>query len=120
MPVSFAPLGPSGVRWSSDPSLLLESAGQAQEVSQDATSGVTVSDFSSSFDIDVIVASPSAGVSTTETVQVTYDYSPTGIPEPETMPLAGIGLIAAVFAARWRSNRSRLPERRYAQAFLCR
>jgi hypothetical protein len=112
IPVSFVPIGPPGVTWSADPSLFLTSAGEIQTASQDATSRVTINNFSSAFDIDVIVANPDgAAVSTTETVQVTYGYSPSAVPEPVTAPLIGIGMIGIGLATRLarRTPRDGLP-----------
>ena len=101
IPVSFVPIGPPGVTWSADPTLFLRSAGEIQTVPQDATSGVTITNFSSAFDVVVIVANPDgAAVSTTETVQVTYGYSPSAVPEPVTAPLIGIGVIGIGLATR--------------------
>ena len=111
VPVSFVPIGPSGVTWSADPTLFLTSAGELQTASQDATSGVTINNFSSVFDVNVIVANPDgAAVSTTETVQVTYGYSPSAVSEPVTTPLIGIGVIGIGLATRLarRTPRDRL------------
>jgi hypothetical protein len=111
VPVSFVPIGPRGVTWSADPTLFLTSAGEIQTASQDATSGVTITNFSSVFDADVIVANPDgAAVSTIETVQVTYGYAPSAVPEPVTTPLIGIGVIGIGLATRLarRTPRDRL------------
>jgi len=101
VPVSFVPIGPSGVTWSADPTLFLTSAGEIQTASQNATSGVAITNFSSAFDADVIIANPDgAAVSTTETVQVTYGYLPSSVPEPVTTLLIGIGIVAIGLAMR--------------------
>ena len=62
---------------------------------------MTITNFNSAFDADVIVANPDgAAVGTTESVQVTYGYSSSAVPEPVTAPLIGIGVIAIGLAMR--------------------
>jgi len=106
VPVSFVPIGPPGVGWLADPTLFLTSAGETQTASQDATSGVMIANFGSAFDVLVIVGNPGGtAVSTTETVQVSYGYTPSAVPEPVTAPLVGIGVIAIGLAERRKAVR---------------
>jgi len=107
--VTFTPAGPAAVTWNPTTATATVNSGSVNVgTMQQATSGVTLANFTSAFNVSVssTVTHGNVVLFSYGAVNVTYDYtSASTVPEPSSVVLSGFGCVGLWLACRRRRAR---------------